>query len=377
MFDLDELPELRAMIHAQVQSDRRLLDDVLAAVRPLGSQVRTIRPRAATSVAVMAADGGNNMVAFNPFYLQIVRVVDSKGRQLCLDVLSPSTDTAALTARQFAADGTPVTALGRLMHALGVRGLHELSPMIPLTNKSPSWVQVYRDLCEWATLFDLVRGTRFVSDTLIVRDGLLRSKIFAGDLFVRMYRMMRETMEQIRREELRNVWVVGIAKRTQALEHFRLGLSLARVLETGGPCFVPVPYRMQQRAYKWEEYIRSPDDIAGGGEDPKFNAGSMHFVRFGSRTGDPVWTVDVLHHQADDAQQIFGYLLADAVDGFPVPFYPLSLQQADRHSRVADLDLDMIEDSMVDSIRDVVGGELGPLIDGLRLSSDVAARRYG
>ena len=32
---------------------------------------------------------------------------------------------------------------------------------------------------------------------------------------------------------------------------------------------------------------------------------------------------------------------------------------------------------MVDSIRDVVGRELGPLIDGLRLSSDVAARRYG
>ena len=97
-----------------------------------------------------------------------------------------------------------------------------------------------------------------------------------------MFPMMREKMEHIRREELRNVWVVGIAKRTQALEHFRLGLSLARVLKTGRPCFVPVPYRMQQRAYKWEEYIRSPDDIAGGGEDPKFNAGSMHFVRFGS-----------------------------------------------------------------------------------------------
>jgi hypothetical protein len=376
VFDLDELPKLRARVRAQVASDRRLLDDVLAVVRPLASGVRTIKPRTATSVAVMAADGGNNVIAFNPFYLQVIRVVDSKGRELCFDVVSPSTDTAELSARQFDADGSPLTALGRLMHALGVHGLNELSTNIPLADKSPSWVLVYRDLCEWATLFDLVVNTHFASDTLIVRDGLLRSKIFAKDLFVQMYRIMREHLEGVRREHRRNVWVVGIAKKTQVLEYYRLGLSLARVLETGGPCYVPVPMPMQKQVYKWEEYIRSPDDT-GGGEDPKYNAGSMHFVRFGSRTGDPVWTVDVMHHQAAEAQQIFGYLLADAVDGFPVPFYPLSLQQADTHSRVADLDLDMIEDSLVDAIRDAVGSDLAPVIDGLRLSSDVAARRYG
>jgi hypothetical protein len=33
---------------------------------------------------------------------------------------------------------------------------------------------------------------------------------------------------------------------------------------------------------------------------------------------------------------VFGHLQADAAAGFPVPFYPFSLQQADAHSRVAD-----------------------------------------
>ena len=87
----------------------------------------------------------------------------------------------------------------------------------------------------------------------------------------------------------------------------------------------------------------------------------MHFVRFGSRAAcTPFGRVDLLHHQANQAQQIFGYLLADASAGFPIPFYPLSLQQADSHSRVADLDLDIIEDNLVDAIRDAVGTDLAP-----------------
>ena len=111
MFDLDELHELRARIHAQVQSNRACSMTCWTLFGRSGRRSGRSGLAPPPAVAVMAADGGNNMVAFNPFYLQIVRVVDSKGRQLCLDVLSPSTDTAVLTARQFAADDEPLTAL--------------------------------------------------------------------------------------------------------------------------------------------------------------------------------------------------------------------------------------------------------------------------
>ena len=137
---------------------------------------------------------------------------------------------------------------------------------------------------------------------------------------------------------------------------------------------MPVPRDMQQKVYRWSEYIRDPDEASDSSEDPKYNAGAMHFVRFGNRVSDPIWTVDLLHHQAQQAQQVLGYLLADSTAGFPIPFYPLSLQQADVHSRVADLDLDVIEDNLVDAIRTTVGPDLAPVIDGLRLSTDVAAR---
>ena len=368
MFLPEQLSELRRQIRAQAARDFGVLDELLAQARTLAGDLRPIRPRSATSVALTAADGGNNAVAFNPFSLQIIRVVDSHGRELLLDVVSPTTDVAELS-RGHLARGT---ALGRLMTDLGVGSQRERSPM--LAGRSPTWVEVYRELCEWATLYDLVCNHDFAADTLVVRDGLLRSTVFTQDLLVRMGALMRAAIDRTARESRRRVWLCGLAKRTAVLDRYRLALSLTGIFDRGSPCFVAVPRQLQEGAYRHREYLSGPDADGVGGSR---SLGEMHFVRFGPHAGDPVWTADVLTWQAADAQTIFGYLQADAAAGFPVPFYPLSLQQADAHSRVGDLDVEIIEDSLVEAVRDLVGRERAHVVDALRLTTDVAARRYG
>lgn len=364
----EQLPELRRMIRASAARDSRLLAELVRQARELAQDVRPIRPRAATAVALTATDGGNNAVAFNPFSLQIVRVVDSQGKELFLDVVSPATDVAELSRKHLAEQ----TVLGGLMTDLGVSELRELSPY--MDGRSRRWVEVYRDLCEWATLYDLVCNHDFAADTLVVRDGLLRAWIFPGDTLIRVGRLMRAAMDRQAQENRRRVWLVGLAKRTKVLDHYRLAMSLAGIFDHGTPCFVQVPVRMQDSVYRSQDYLRDPDETTG--RDAK-NIGQMYFVRFGARPGDPVWTADLLAWQADDAQAVFGHLQADAAAGFPVPFYPFSLQQADAHSRVADLDVDIIEDSLVDAVRDLVGKDKAHIVDALRLTTDVAARRYG
>jgi hypothetical protein len=287
--------------------------------------------------------------------------------------VSPVTDIGELSHRHLAER----TVLGELMSDLGIAQLAGLSPV--MAGRSPRWVEAYRDLCEWATLYDLVCNHEFAADTLIVRDGLLRTPIFAGDLLVRVGYLMQAAIDRQARENHRRVWVAGLAKKTKVLDHYRLAMSLAGIFERGTPCFVPVPRRMQEKVYRNHDYLRDPGNRLGnasGSAPGTENIGEMHFVRFGPRSGDPVWTADVLAWQAADAQAIFGHLQADAAAGFPVPFYPFSLQQADSHSRVADLDVEIIEDSLVRAVRDLVGKDRAHIVDALRLTTDVASRRY-
>jgi hypothetical protein len=97
----------------------------------------------------------------------------------------------------------------------------------------------------------------------------------------------------------------------------------------------------------------------------KFVAGKMFLVKFGSRVRDPVWPVDLLESQVGDAQVIFGSLLADAIEGFPVAFYPRCLQRAHENAALVDFDMDILRQGIVSSIREVLG-DRAPILDELR-----------
>jgi hypothetical protein len=383
MFDPQELPTLRQTIREATIRDRRLLDDLRTEVRSLAGEVRAIRPRSTTSISLVASDGGNNKLVFDPFHVQLVRVVDSYWEQLCLEAVTPTTDTDILSQAQFDSQGEPRTALGRVLADLAVQPptLNQLSPMIPrgkaIREKpdevSPAWVLVYRDLCEWAALYDRICYRNFATDTLLVRDGLLRSKLFRGEYFIDFRKRLEKAMGRIRQETRRQVFLVGLAKHSKVLTRYNLAMALEETLGAGAPRFVRVPRALEVKAYIWPEYARGPEMEGKGGEAPKFVAGDMYFVRFGDRKGDPLWTVDILSSQASQAAEIFGYLLADAVDGFPIPFYPRCLQKAHEYAEIVDFDLEILQDEVLVAVRSLLSEKEIPALESLRLGGEVVA----
>lgn len=372
MFDPEQLPELKRMVREATQGDSNLLTEVLREVTALRPVV-AIQPRNTNSISLVASDGGNNRLTYNPFSLQVIRVVDTYGQQLFLDVISPSTDTVELGQRHL----DTMTPLGKMMDDLGVSRLADLSPMIPEKNKSRSWPLVYRDLCEWAVLYDLICKQTWGSDTLVIRDGLLRTKIFAGELFIDLYTKLKDAIERTRRERRRDIFVVGIAKHSRVLERYRLAMAVADVFPAGHPRYAAVPMSMQSKVYTWEEYLTSPEDDPSDAEKPKYNMGAMFLVRFGRMSADPVWTVDLLEFQTPRAQQILGSVMSDAEQGFPVPCYPHCLQEADRHAQVVDLDLAILQRELEEAVREQVPLDRRPVFDAQVLSvADPAAVRY-
>ena len=174
----------------------------------------------------------------------------------------------------------------------------------------------------------------------------------------------------------RRIYLAGVAKHSKVLDRYRLAMFLENVLATPYPAYVEVPREIEERAYTRSEYARGNDTLAEGEPLSRVVAGKMFLAKFGARPADPVWPVDVFDSQVANASEIIGGLLTDAIDGFPVPSYPLSLQRAHNNAALVDFDFDVIQDLVFDSIRRALGSEASAVDEFQLRDSDPAAGRY-
>lgn len=379
MLDPRSQGQLKEEVALCVDADREVLDRLRVEIRALKPNVRRIQPRSTTSISLVGTDGGNNQLQFDPFLIQLIRVVDSSNNEYCLEAVSPTTPISALALRQFDDRAQPKTSLGELMRYLGVEKLTQLSHMIRPNEAgipvSPSWVQVYRELVEWATLFSLLNKD-FGTDTIVVCDGLLRSKVFAGDLFARLRAGLKERIDRQWEKSRRKIYLAGVAKHSKVLTRYRLAMSLEGVLQVDYPAYVEVPRDIEERAYVWSEFARGDEEADRGGEANKFVGGKMFLVKFGASNRDPIWPVDIFAPQVAEAQTIIGSMLADAVNGFPVPHYPRCLQKAHENAALVDFDFDILQDCIYEAVRGNLGSQ-GPTLDAFQLQdADPAQKRY-
>ena len=102
----------------------------------------------------------------------------------------------------------------------------------------------------------------------------------------------------------------------------------------------------------------------------------MFFVKFGNSPRDPIWPMDIFLPQKAEAPTIMGCLLADAINGFPVPFYPQCLQRAHENASLVGFDFDIIQGEIFEAIRRILAGE-AEILDVFRLlDADPAQLRY-
>ncbi len=367
------IEKIRAKFANIWKSERRILDEQREIARELKKDVCRLGHYQGSTVAFVAADGGDNRIRLNssmsegPAIVELVRIVDSNGREQALEAFcgTEGDDVFDETSPAY-----------RLCKKLGHEKVTDLSPFLRNKNLSRS-VQMseYREIVEWAVLYDLLTNNNnkaWERDTLVVREGALRTRAFTRSSFEALDAEIRGAYEQLKKNS-KNMYFAGVAKQTALLNRLHSALLLENVFDREEPQFVHVPRDIAEKFYerRWLDTMETAENR------DYHSMAEMYLVKFGNHPLDRVWPVDIAVWQKDDAEKILGYLAEDARPGFPIPDFPLCIQRAHEHARIGGIELSYLTDLLFEEISDGMNEEeREKIVRAHYLRENVATLRY-
>ena len=351
-----DLEALKAKVLAAYKSNDALLAKFRGYARRLKDNVKPLRTYSVNAVAFVSTDGGDNRLTFNPSVIELVRIVDSRGNECALDAVANTTGLDELEKRAKTGNSSTVAPLERLCTDLG-KDLKELSYLIRAAGtpgKSTGALRCYRDIVEWAVLYDLITnpGLKWGTDTILVRDGLLRTKSFTREVFPEIDKRLRVAFQDHLKRNIR-LSLVGVAKQSAVLGQLAVALELEGTFARDYPCYVQVPEDVEADCYNFDRTWLDTFETSDPNDEGKklYQAvGRMFLAKFGDRPLDPVWPVDIAEWQLKEADKILGQLALDAQQGFPIPDYPMCIQRAHDFAKMTGLEVEIMQDLLVDGM---------------------------
>ena len=364
------IEKIRASFAEVWKSEKRILDEQREIARKLKKDVCRLGHYQGSTVAFVAADGGDNRIRLNssmsagPAIAELVRIVDSNGREQALEAFCGTEGDDVFDATSPA---------HRLCRVLGHEQVADVSPFLGNKNLSRSaQMSEYREIVEWAVLYDLLTNKAWGSDTLLVREGALRTRAFTRLSFKALDAKIREAYEQHKKDGI-NMYFAGVAKQTALLNRLHSALLLENVFDGEEPQFVHVPRDIAEKFYerRWLDTMETA-------ERQEYNSlAEMYLVKFGDHPLDRVWPVDIAVWQASDAEKILGYLAEDARPGFPIPDFPSCIQRAHEHAKIGGIEMSYLTDLLLEEISGGMNEEdREKIVRAHCLREDVTALRY-
>lgn len=349
---------LRQKVIEAYDADEPYLQKFRECARRLRDGVRQLRTYSANAVSFVSTDGGDNRLVFNPVTVELIRVVDSHDNEHALDAISSTISIEELEERTKQGSSHVITPLERLARDTG-KTLEQMSYLIRglgTSGKSTGAMRCYRDIVEWAVLYDLVANPnlQWGNDTILVRDGLLRTKSFTRDMFPLLDRNIRAGVDAHAKRKVQ-LSLVGVAKQSAVLSRLAVALELEATFHKPYPCFVRVAADIEAECYNFDRtwldtYETTEEDDTG--RKLYQSLGRLYLVKFGDRPMDPVWPVDIAEWQVGRAERILGQLMADAQQGFPIPDYPMCIQRAHNFAKLSGLEIQDLQDMLLQGMCD-------------------------
>jgi hypothetical protein len=352
----NNMVEIRRRVSNAYKSERPIIKKFREYANRLKNDIQAIKEYSVNAVSFVSSDGGDNRLYFNPAIIELVRVVDSRGNQCALDAIASNSQANELNNRIQAENNNqllvkPLKQLCNDLHT-DVIGLSYLLNGLGQQGKSTGAIRIYRDIIEWAVLYDLMKYKEWGSDTIIIREGLLRTKSFKRSIFPKIDGLIRDAYYDHKQKKI-SVSMVGVAKQSAVLSRLSLALELEETLHKSYPCYVKVPKDIEEDCYNFDRTWLDTLDTSEPDEDGKYlyqSMGSLFLVKFGNRPFDPVWPVDIAEWQVSEVDKILGQLMHDAQYGFPIPDFPMCIQKAHDYAKINGIEVDILQDILFEGI---------------------------
>lgn len=343
--------EVRKGLRLAIERELPLLDDLRKQVRSL--KVLDLGYRQAYAIAPVATDGGENRLTFDPLNVEILRVVDSDGRERFQKIVPLSGGVEIIRSAFSPQDADRVDILVNFLERIGVT-YRELSELLEAGADRGSLryaIRHLRDIAEWAVLLDIA-WTPSQGKVLVLRDGLLRTLALTPEVV----KKLEKSFEDAHKET--GSLLVGVAKRAKVLNYLSLALALEKPFSRRAPCFCEVPSNLELQAHGWAR-----DWLEG------HTFGRLHLAKLSEQPDAIVLPIDIPPWLMGRRKEVLEYLTEASKASFPTIGYPEPLIRAHELAVLHGLEMTVLSDMMVEELsRTMSERDRGTTIEHVTLS---------
>ena len=276
------------------------------------------------SLAPVATDGGENNLTFEPLNLEIIRVVDSEGRERIQKIIPVTTDPEYY---QQLFEEIPV--LNRFLSRLEVE-YPDVSYFLPVRSVRSekanfrTIVRHFRDILEWAVLLDMAWDS-YKQPPLLLRDGLLRSMSMKEATVESLAGSFNDAYEN------NGSLVVGVAKRAKVLNYYSMSLNLENAFNRQYPCYCELRKEMEEEAYH-----RASAWIGHR------SFGDLFFVKLTENKEGVILPIEIPRWLRDRKKEVLEYVAWTSRESFPTIGYPYPLVKAHENARLTGIEMEYL-----------------------------------
>lgn len=290
-------------------------------------------------VSFKSFDGGMFNLHFDPFEFDVVEVADSNGN-VRLKFAAPGgdlRDSGELPALIEELDADPT--IQTFLDILGKDSLVDITEI--LTNRG-----TLMELGELACAFAKVDGAPTDDTTIVIRDGLLRTKKIKAELIPRLSELLGKNKGHVK--------LAGVARASKVLFMLKAALVCEKVFPPDQIGYVRVPLDMEEEAYRWSGQGRIDPKK---GKPLNYALGGLYIAKL-SRSANVLVTVEIPEYHGDDgpvyseeeAGDIMSFLAKDSLYSYPVIGYPQTLMRAREHAVSRGIPSSLLRDRIMDEV---------------------------